>query len=68
MVGSAPSLEGGCQQPPSPRFWRDLVKPLRASLSLTQAIQGSVRYAASQLTDKSAVLKEAAASGKVTLL
>ncbi len=44
------------------------MKPIRASLSLTQANQGNVRYAASQLTDKSAVLKEAAASGKVFLL
>jgi hypothetical protein len=63
MVGSAPSLEGDCQQPPSPRYWRDLVKPIRASLrsgdALTQAIQGNVRYTASQLTVKSAVLKEA---------
>lgn len=40
------------------------MKPIRASLrsgdALTQAIQGNVRCAASQLTDKSAVLKEAA--------
>ena len=72
MVGSAPSLEGGCQQAPSPRYRRGLVKPIRASLrsgdALTQAIQGNVRNAASQLTAKRAVLKEAAASGKVTLL
>ena len=68
MAGSAPSPEGDCQQPPSPRYRRDLVKPIRASLSLTQAIQGKVRYGASQLTDMSAVLKEAAASGKVSLL
>ena len=68
MVGSAPSLEGGCQQAPSPRYRRGLVKPIRASLALTQAIQGNVRNAASQLTVKSAVLKKAAASGKVALL
>jgi hypothetical protein len=68
MVGSAPSLEGDCQQPPLPRYWRDLVKPIRASLSLTQAIQGNVRNAASQLTAKRAVLMEAAASGRVSLL
>jgi hypothetical protein len=68
MVGSAPSLEGGCQQPSSSRYWKDLVKPIRASLSLTQAIQGNVRNAASQLTAKRAVLKEAAASGRVSLL
>jgi hypothetical protein len=41
---------------------------LRSGDALTQAIQGNVRYAASQLTDRSAVLKKAAASGKVTLL
>jgi hypothetical protein len=41
---------------------------LRSGDALTQAIQGNVRYAASQLTVKSAVLKKAAASGKVTLL
>ena len=68
MVGSAPSLEGDCQQPPSPRYWRDLVKPIRAQPLLTQAIQGNVRYAASQLTAKRAVLNEAAASGRVSLL
>jgi len=68
MVGTAPSLEGGCQQAPSPRYRRGLVKPIRASLSLTQAIQGNVRNAASQLTAKRAVLKEAAASGRVSLL
>ena len=72
MVGSAPSPEEDCQQPSSPRYGRDLVKPIRASLrsgdALTQAIQGNVRYAASQLTDKSALLKKAAASGKVSLL
>ena len=48
------------------------MKPIRASLrsgdAFTHAIQGNVRYAASQLTDRSAVLKKAAASGKVTLL
>ena len=44
------------------------MKPIRASLALTQAIQGNVRNAASQLTVKSAVLKKAAASGKVALL
>ena len=33
---------------------------LRSGDALTQAIQGNVRYAASQLTDKSAVLKKAA--------
>ena len=72
MVGSAPSLEGGYQQPPSPRYWRDLVKPIRASLrsgdALTQAIQGTARYAASLHIDKSALLKKAAASGKVSLV
>jgi hypothetical protein len=41
---------------------------LRSGDAFTQAIQGNVRYAASQLTDRSAVLKKAAASGKVTLL
>jgi hypothetical protein len=41
---------------------------LRSGDAFTHAIQGNVRYAASQLTDRSAVLKKAAASGKVTLL
>lgn len=49
----------------------DLVKPIRASLQsrddLTQAVQGNARYAAAQLTAQSAVLKEAVASGKVTI-
>ena len=63
-----------------------LVKPIRASLhsgdELTQAIQGNVRYAADQLTSRSAVLSDAVAartlairsayfdigSGRVTLL
>jgi carbonic anhydrase len=49
----------------------DLVKPIRASLrsgdDLTQAIEGNARYAATQLTKRSAVLKEAQASGKVAI-
>ena len=49
----------------------DLVKPIRSSLKsgddLTQAIEGNARYAAEQLTKRSAVLKEAEASGKVTI-
>lgn len=49
----------------------DLVKPIRASLQsrddLTQAVQGHVRYAAAQLTAKSALLKDAVASGKLTI-
>jgi hypothetical protein len=67
-----PKPRRGLSAAPSPRYWRDLVKLIRASLrsgdALTQAIQGKVRCAASQLTDKSAVLKEAAASGRVSLL
>jgi len=52
------------------RFWPHgrIRASLRSGDALTQAIQGNVRYAASQLTVKSAVLKKAAASGKVTLL
>lgn len=49
----------------------DLVKPIRASLKssddLTKAIEGNARYAAGQLTKRSAVLKEAQASGKVVI-
>ena len=49
----------------------ELVKPIRASLvsgdSLTQAIAGNARYAAGQLTARSTVLKDAAASGKVKI-
>ncbi len=49
----------------------ELVKPIRASLvsgdSLTQAIQGNARYGAAQLTARSSVLKDAAASGKVKI-
>jgi carbonic anhydrase len=48
-----------------------LVKPIRASLrsgdALTQAIQGNVRYAASQLTSRSTVLKDAEAAGKLSI-
>ena len=48
-----------------------LVKPIRASLvsgdSLTKAIQGNARYGAAQLTARSAVLKEAHSSGKLTI-
>ena len=50
----------------------ELVKPIRASLvsgdSLSQAIQGNARYAAGQLTARSPVLKDAAASGKVKII
>ena len=49
----------------------DLVKPIRSALKsgddLTQAIEGNARYAAGQLTKRSAVLKEAEASGKVLI-
>lgn len=49
----------------------DLLKPIRASLKsgddLTQAIEGNARFAAAQLTKRSAVLKEAQANGKVTI-
>jgi carbonic anhydrase len=48
-----------------------LVKPIRASLrsgdDLTQAIEGNARYAAAQLTARSAVLKDAVAAGKFTI-
>ena len=48
-----------------------LVTPIRASLQsrddLTQAVQGNCRYAAGELTARSAVLKEAAANGKVKI-
>lgn len=50
----------------------DLVKPIRASLQsgddLTQAIEGNARYGASQLTKRSTVLRDAAASGKVKII
>jgi carbonic anhydrase len=48
-----------------------LVKPIRANLksgdSLTQAIEANARYAAAQLTARSAVLKDAVAAGKLTI-
>jgi carbonic anhydrase len=48
-----------------------LVKPIRANLrsddDLTQAIEGNARYAAAQLTARSAVLKDAVAAGKLTI-
>ena len=48
-----------------------LVKPIRASLhsgdALNAAIQGNVRYAANQLTSRSTVLKEAVATGKLSI-
>jgi carbonic anhydrase len=48
-----------------------LVKPIRASLvsgdSLSQAVQGNARYAAGLLPARSAVLKEAQASGALTI-
>jgi len=49
----------------------NLVKPIRASLQsrddLTQAIEGNARFAAEQLTKRSAVINEAHASGKVAI-
>lgn len=48
-----------------------LVKPIRVSLvsgdSLTKAIAGNARYAADQLTARSAVLREAQSSGKLAI-
>ena len=48
-----------------------LVKPIRASLvsgdDLTQAIQGNARYATSQLTARSDVLKQAVSAGKLSI-
>ena len=49
----------------------NLVKPIRASLvpgdDLTKAIQGNARYAAAQLTARSAVLKQAVEAGKLRI-
>lgn len=49
----------------------ELVKPIRASLvsrdNLSEAIQGNVRYSSAQLTSRSAVLKDAVASGKLSI-
>ena len=49
----------------------DLVRPIRASFTpgedLTAAIQGNARYAAAQITRRSALMAEAVASGRVTL-
>lgn len=49
----------------------ELVKPIRASLvsgdSLTQAVQGNARYAAGQLTARSAVLRGAREAGKLRI-
>jgi carbonic anhydrase len=48
-----------------------LVKPIRASLQpgddLTKAIQGNARYSTAALTQRSDVLKQAQASGKVSI-
>jgi carbonic anhydrase len=48
-----------------------LVQPIRANLksgdSLTQAIEGNARYAAAQLTARSAVLQDSVAAGKLTI-
>lgn len=48
-----------------------LVKPIRASLvsgdSLSQAVQGNARYAAGQLTARSAVLKDAQVTGSLAI-
>jgi carbonic anhydrase len=49
----------------------NLVKPIRASLvpgdHLTKAIQGNARYAAAQLTARSAVLQQAVEAGKLSI-
>lgn len=49
----------------------DLVKPIRTSLTsgddLNQAIKGNARHAAGQLSQRSTVLREAQASGKVMI-
>ena len=49
----------------------NLVKPIRASLvpgdDLTKAIEGNARYAAGQLTARSAVLKQAVDAGKLSI-
>lgn len=49
----------------------ELVTPIRASLQsrddLTQAVQGNCRYAAGQLTAQSAVLRDAAAGGTLSI-
>jgi carbonic anhydrase len=48
-----------------------LVTPIRESLEsgddLSQAVKGNARYAAAQLTARSAVLKDAVAAGKLTI-
>lgn len=57
-------------QPLTPLL-EDLVKPIRASLksgdTLTQAIEGNASYAVTQLISRSAVLRDAQASGKVVI-
>jgi carbonic anhydrase len=48
-----------------------LFKPIRSNLksgdTLPQAIEANARYAAAQLTARSAVLKDAVAAGKLTI-
>jgi len=65
------AVEAAMGSNPLTPLLEDLVKPIRASLKpgadLEAAIKGNVRAAASSLTAKSAVLREAVDGGKLTV-
>jgi carbonic anhydrase len=65
------AVEAAMASTPLTPLLEGLVKPIRASLksgdNLTQAIEGNARYAAAQLTARSAVLKQAVSAEKLTI-
>lgn len=65
------AVKAAMETKPLTPLLEDLVQPIRSSLKsgddLTQVIEGKGHDAAGQLTKRSAVLKEAEASGKVTI-
>lgn len=65
------ALKAAIASAPLTPMLEELVAPIRASLvsgdDLTRSIQGNARYAAGQLTARSAVLKDAVAAGKLSI-
>ena len=65
------AVKAAVQTAPLTPLLEQLVKPIRASLvsrdDLTQASKGNARYAAAQLTARSAALRDAIQAGKLTI-
>lgn len=65
------AVQAALSRAPLTPLLEELVQPIRASLrsgdDLTQAIEGNARQSAAQLTQRSAVLRDAVSAGRLTI-